>query len=131
MADRHAVVAQGPEGERGPRGRPGPDAYEVAVAAGFRGTRAAWIESLRGERGERGPVGPDGQRGERGLQGEPGPAAEPQLPIAATFERDDRHMTRRLLVEFPQSLVEIVPTAYDAEGFIHTVAITRLGATRT
>lgn len=131
MAERRfGQPEQGPEGERGPRGRPGPDAFEVAVEAGFRGTRREWLESLRGERGERGPEGERGARGERGLQGEPGPAPEPQMPIAATFERDDRHMTRRLLVEFPQSLVEIVPTAYDAEGFIHTVAFTRLGATR-
>lgn len=131
MSDRRTAVVQGPEGGRGRRGRQGLSAYEVAVDEGFSGTRRQWLDSLRGERGERGPVGPDGQRGERGLQGEPGPAAEPQLPIAATFERDDRHMTRRLLVEFPQSFVEIVPTAYDAEGFIHTVAFTRLGATRT
>lgn len=128
MADRRAqLLVQGPEGEPGPRGKPGPDAYEVAVAAGYRGTRREWLDSLRGERGERGPEGERGLRGERGLQGEPGPAPEPQMPIAATFERDERHMTRRLLVEFPQSVVEIVPTAYDAEGFIHRVAFARLG----
>lgn len=128
MSDRRTLIVQGPEGEPGPRGRPGPDAYEVAVEQGYRGTRREWVESLRGERGERGPIGPEGMRGETGPQGVPGPAAEPQMPVAATFERDDRHMTRRVVVEFPHSLVEIVPTAYDDEGFIHTVAFTRLGA---
>lgn len=31
--------------------QPGPSAYEIAVANGFRGTEAEWLESLRGEPG--------------------------------------------------------------------------------
>ncbi|MGW9280711.1 hypothetical protein ACWGSA_00770 [Streptomyces diastaticus] len=45
---------------------PGLSAYEVAVAEGFAGTEAEWLESLEG------PMGPQGQRGETGATGERG-----------------------------------------------------------
>lgn len=56
-------------------GRRGQSAYEIAVAQGFNGTEAEWLESLRGERGDRGlqgvrgPIGITGEAGEQGIRG--------------------------------------------------------------
>lgn len=56
-------------------GRKGYSAYEIAVAQGFNGTEAEWLESLKGERGDRGlqgvrgPVGLTGETGEPGIRG--------------------------------------------------------------
>lgn len=44
----------------GATGEGGANAYEVAVANGFVGTEAEWLESLQGEQGETGPTGPTG-----------------------------------------------------------------------
>lgn len=86
---------QGDTGARGLPGFPGVDgvgivgpdgrtAFELARAAGFKGTESAWLKSLRGEkgdkgerglrgeRGERGDLGPKGDTGERGLRGPAG-----------------------------------------------------------
>ena len=41
----------------------GASAYEIAVANGFIGTEAAWLESLKGERGTKGETGDHGERG--------------------------------------------------------------------
>ena len=41
---------------RGPRGYLGPSAYEVAVAAGFIGSEAEWLESLKGDEGDPAPL---------------------------------------------------------------------------
>ena len=41
---------------RGPRGYLGPSAYEVAVAAGFVGSEAAWLASLKGDEGDPAPL---------------------------------------------------------------------------
>lgn len=75
----YTVGPQGPAGDTGPAGADGADgtngtngidgvdglsAYEVAVANGFTGTEAAWLESL---------IGPEGPQGETGPQGEQGP----------------------------------------------------------
>ena len=46
----------GPAGEGEP-GAPGASAYEVAVANGFEGTEAEWLESLKGDPGEDGAGG--------------------------------------------------------------------------
>lgn len=65
---------RGPEGPAGPTGATGPEgpsAYEVAVAAGFVGTEAAWLASLVGPTG---PAGPTGATGPAGPTGETGPA---------------------------------------------------------
>ncbi|MFJ3339992.1 hypothetical protein ACIPT3_02225 [Streptomyces diastaticus] len=60
---------------------PGASAYEVAVAEGFSGSEAEWLESLegpigpqgpQGPAGEAGPVGPKGDRGDVGPVGETG-----------------------------------------------------------
>lgn len=62
---------QGPKGDTGatgpsgPAGADGADAYDVAVAAGFVGTRAEWLASL---------VGPQGPHGATGATGATGPA---------------------------------------------------------
>ncbi|MFF4738772.1 hypothetical protein ACFY2W_23245 [Streptomyces sp. NPDC001262] len=56
----------GPKGDRGERGE---SAYEVAVANGYTGPPADWLESLLGPRGA---TGPQGDRGPAGPQGEPG-----------------------------------------------------------
>lgn len=70
-----AVGAQGPQGIQGPQGVDGKTAYEVAVAAGFVGTQAAWLLSLKGADGAVGPQGiqgPQGDTGPQGLKGDKG-----------------------------------------------------------
>ncbi|MBJ6623629.1 hypothetical protein [Streptomyces sp. DHE17-7] len=57
---------------------PGLSAYEVAVAEGFAGTEAEWLESLEG------PVGPQGQRGETGATGERGADGLSAYAVAVT-----------------------------------------------
>ena len=72
----------GVKGERGEPGRAikgepgdtGADAYSVAVAAGFRGTKAAWLQSLRGPRGDKGEPGINGKAGIDGKNAEHRPA---------------------------------------------------------
>lgn len=68
--------ADGPEGPRGlpgadgadgPAGADGLSAYGIAVAEGFVGTEAAFLDSL---------VGPEGPQGERGIQGLEGPEGD-------------------------------------------------------
>ncbi|MFD7106083.1 hypothetical protein [Streptomyces celluloflavus] len=58
----------------------GDSAYEVAVAQGFEGTVADWLDSLVGPPGPRGEQGPPGPRGETGLPGAdstaPGPPGD-------------------------------------------------------
>ena len=41
----------------------GASAYEIAVANGFIGTEAAWLEALKGERGTKGETGDQGESG--------------------------------------------------------------------
>ena len=62
-------------------GVPGASAYDIAVAEGFVGDEAAWLESLVGQNGQRGDDGQDGQdgnpgppggQGERGFTGDQG-----------------------------------------------------------
>ena len=52
----------------------GASAYEIALANGFIGTEAAWLESLKGERGAKGEQGEQGIQGEQGEPGEVTPA---------------------------------------------------------
>lgn len=69
---------RGPKGDPstvpGPQGIPGKSAYEVAVEAGFTGTRDEWLASLHGKDGTDGKdsnvPGPKGDKGEpgRGIQ---------------------------------------------------------------
>jgi hypothetical protein len=95
---------QGPQGERGPAGAdgrdgvdgidgkdgrpgfdgiPGPagaDAYEVARANGYGGTRTQWLATLvgpqgpKGDTGATGPAGPAGAKGDQGAAGAKGDA---------------------------------------------------------
>ncbi|MBE9239687.1 hypothetical protein [Synechocystis salina] len=54
------------------------DAFFIAQAEGYLGTRAEWLESLKGEPGPAGPPGADSTvPGPPGPQGEPGPAGPP------------------------------------------------------
>lgn len=62
---------QGPAGTNGSNGSSGLSAYQVAVAAGFVGTQAAWLASLTGAQG---PQGNAGATGSQGPQGNTGPA---------------------------------------------------------
>ncbi|MFG7941179.1 hypothetical protein [Streptomyces cacaoi] len=55
----------------------GDSAYEVAVAEGFEGTAADWLDSLVGPRGPQGETGPRGETGPQGERGEEGPAGPP------------------------------------------------------
>lgn len=91
-------VLFGGKGDQGPAGADGADAYEVAVAAGYTGTREEWLDTLVGPQGEpgvagatgpQGEAGPAGADGAQGPQGEPGPpgatgATGPQGPAGAT-----------------------------------------------
>ena len=47
----------GPEGAKGDSGIAGLSAYEIAKAAGFRGTEEEWIQSLKGAQGAKGDSG--------------------------------------------------------------------------
>ena len=58
-------------------GDDGKSAYEIAVANGFRGTEAEWLESLQGAQGPVGPQGPQGETGPKGDTGDTGPQGEP------------------------------------------------------
>lgn len=46
-------------------------AYEIAVAGGFEGTEAEWLETLKGEKGDKGDKGEKGDTGPQGERGEP------------------------------------------------------------
>ena len=69
-------------------GADGASAYDIAVANGFVGTEAEWLESLvgadgaQGPQGDPGPAGADGAQGPQGIQGPQGPQGEtgPQGP---------------------------------------------------
>lgn len=71
----------GADGQDGAPGTPGADgedgasAYQLAVAAGFVGTEAAWLASLKGEKGDKGDPGTPGTDGADGQDGAPGTAA--------------------------------------------------------
>ncbi|QIN95188.1 tail assembly protein [Stenotrophomonas phage vB_SmaS_DLP_3] len=56
---------RGPQGVIGPNGL---DAYQVAVAQGFAGTRPQWLASLKGEKGDQGVQGPPGIPSQRRIQ---------------------------------------------------------------
>ena len=76
---------QGPKGDPGVDGVPGAagaDAYDVAVAQGFVGDRAAWLASLVGAQGDQGPQGIQGIQGPQGIQGAPGADGAPGAPGA-------------------------------------------------
>lgn len=66
--ERGADGLPGVKGDAGERGRDGKSAYEIAVAHGFVGDEAQWLESLKGRNGERGQ---DGQAGPKGDKGDP------------------------------------------------------------
>jgi len=53
----------GQKGDKGDQGDPGDDAYEVAVAEGFSGTRPEWLLSLKGDKGDKGDTGDAGTPG--------------------------------------------------------------------
>ena len=54
----------------------GKSAYEIAVAHGYDGTEAEWLDSLQGEDGPAGPQGPKGETGETGATGPQGPKGD-------------------------------------------------------
>ena len=60
----------------GADGVDGKSAYDIAVAHGFVGTEAEWLESLKGEPGK------DGAPGEPGKDGAPG--ADGYTPVKGT-----------------------------------------------
>jgi hypothetical protein len=64
--------APGAPGADGADGADGASAYEVAVANGFVGTEAEWLESLVGAQGPAGADGADGAPGADGADGAPG-----------------------------------------------------------
>jgi hypothetical protein len=58
--------ATGPTGPEGPQGDQGLSAYEVAVANGFVGTEAEWLDSLVGDAGADGADGAGFTNGDKG-----------------------------------------------------------------
>ena len=65
-------------------GLEGDSAYDVAVANGFVGTEAEWLESLVGETGPTGATGatgPQGSTGPQGPEGPPGGAVNTQFAV--------------------------------------------------
>lgn len=58
--DKGDTGADGLPGAKGERGENGKSAYEIAVANGFVGNQAQWLESLKGRDGERGRDGRNG-----------------------------------------------------------------------
>lgn len=71
--------AAGSKGDKGDKGDPGDSAYEVAVSAGYSGTKEQWLASLKGEKGdtgETGPQGPQGEKGDTGATGATGPKGD-------------------------------------------------------
>ena len=97
--------ADGADGAKGERGENGKSAYEIAVANGFVGNEAQWLESLKGRDGERGRDGnsaylmDDGDlkygsvdawlrslKGEKGDTGLPGKSATVTIGTVTTGE---------------------------------------------
>lgn len=70
-------------------GVPGASAYDIAVAEGFVGTEAAWLESLVGEQGIQGLKGDSGDDGDPGLPGERGFTGEQGLSGLSGFLPQD------------------------------------------
>ena len=64
----------GAAGATGADGADGASAYEVAVANGFVGTEAEWLDSLVGPAGPTGATGATGATGPKGDTGDTGPA---------------------------------------------------------
>lgn len=73
-------------GTGGTGGTAGSSAYQIAVANGFVGTEAQWLDSLIGPTGPQGPAGATGPAGPQGLRGLTGPAGAtgPAGPTGAT-----------------------------------------------
>ena len=77
----HKEELKGEKGDKGDPGTPGSDgldgadgvdgksAYDIAVAHGFVGTEAEWLESLKGEPGKDGAPGAPGKDGAPGADG--------------------------------------------------------------
>lgn len=105
----------------GPPGTDGANAYEIAVALGFRGTPGEWVSSLRGLDGRDGRDGVDGKDGRDGLDGKDGTngrdgvdgrdgqngrdgidgkdaSAPVKQPWSGVFERDEQMRTKRLVL---------------------------------
>lgn len=53
-AEVRALIAEATRPPKGDKGDPGLSAYEIAVAGGYTGTQAEWLESLKGKDGEDG-----------------------------------------------------------------------------
>ncbi len=99
----------------------GASAYEIAVANGFIGTEAAWLESLKGERGAKGEQGEQGNQGERGEQGEPGASAY-DMAVSNGYEGTEEEWLSTLGIDVLYEKSYLVPDSgsednYDAYGF--------------
>ncbi len=99
----------------------GASAYEIAVANGFIGTEAAWLESLKGERGTKGEQGEQGNQGERGEQGEPGASAY-DMAVSNGYEGTEEEWLSTLGIDVLYEKSYLVPDSgsednYDAYGF--------------
>lgn len=95
--------AGGGSGETDTPGADGKSAYEVAVANGFGGTEAEWLESLKGADGATGPQGPQGEKGQDGAQGADGKTAY-EYAVEGGYTGTEKEFAEKLATEFPTSL---------------------------
>lgn len=77
---------KGDKGDTGLTGNTGMSAYQVAVANGFTGTQAQWLDSLVGPQGPVGPAGSGGSGGSSVFSGYVDAAAFGLLPSASASD---------------------------------------------
>lgn len=85
----------------------GRSAYDIAVANGYSGTEAEWLESLIGPQGPKGDDGPQGPKGDTGPQGPKGDTG-PQGPQGEPGD-DGARGALWWLSTSPQSNYDAVP----------------------
>lgn len=130
------------------RGRPGKSAYEVAVDAGFVGTKAEWLASLKGDPGDsayevavdegytgtelewldslRGQDGQDGQpgaKGDKGDKGDPGDTRPRLCVVAVTItETENAHQTLELADVMPSEDLQVGDILLGTNGYTAVVS---------
>lgn len=113
-------------------GHTGDSAYEVAVANGFEGTEAEWLQSLQGPQGPVGPQGATGDTGPQGNQGEPGPAG-PTGPagedglteneVAEIAEGSTLSLQQQLLADAGQPGETVLAVGFTTSGKVMGVSL--------
>ncbi len=102
--------ATGATGPAGADGADGASAYEVAVANGFTGTEAEWLDSLVGPTGATGATGPTGPTGATGATGSTGPAG----PGVAAGGTTGQILAKNSATDYDTEWVDTPPPAITA-----------------